>query len=152
MLDRVRRARHVVVDERPQDEHDGVDLADVGEELVAEALALAGALDEAADVDDLHGGVHDVAALRHLGEAVEALVGHLGDADVGVLGGERVRRGERAAAGEGVVQRALPGVGEADEAEAFHAADDATGAWSLRSPRMRWGLSISLSEELADPA
>ena len=128
VLDRVGRARHVVVDERPQHEHDGVDLADVGEELVAEALALAGALDEAADVDDLHGGVHDVAALGHLGQAVEALVGHLGDADVRVLGGERVRRGERAAAREGVVQRALPGVGEADEAEAFHAADDATGA------------------------
>ena len=80
--------------------------------------------DEPADVDDLDGGVDDVAAPRHRGQAVEALVGDLGDADVGVLGGERVRRGERAAAGECVVQRALAGVGEADEAEAFHAADD----------------------------
>ena len=124
---RVGRARHVVVLERPQHEHDGVDLADVGEELVAEALALARPLDEAADVDDLHRGVHDVAALGHRGQPVEALVGHLGDADVRVLGGERVRRGERAAAGEGVVQRALARVGEADEAEAFHAADDAIG-------------------------
>ena len=51
---------HVVVVERPQHEHDGVDLADVAEEVVAEALALARALDQAADVDDLHRGVDDV--------------------------------------------------------------------------------------------
>ena len=64
--------------------------------------------------------------LRHRGQPVEALVGHLGDADVGVLGGEGVRRGERAAAGEGVVQRALARVGEADQAEAFHDGAQAT--------------------------
>ena len=58
--------------------------------------------------------------LRHRGQPVEAVVGHLGDADVRVLGGEGVRRGERAAAGEGVVQRGLARVGEADQAEAFH--------------------------------
>ena len=57
------RPGDVVVVERPQHEHDGVDLADVGEELVAEALALARPLDEAADVDDLHRGVHDVLRL-----------------------------------------------------------------------------------------
>ena len=62
VLDRVARARHVVVLERPQHEHDGVDLADVGEELVAEALALARAFDEAADVDDLDRGVDHVAS------------------------------------------------------------------------------------------
>ena len=92
----------------------------------------------------------DVAAARHLGQPVESLVGHLGDADVRVLGGERIRRGERAAACQGVVQRALAGVGEADQAEAFHAADDATGALAT-VPEVRWGLSLSLSEELADP-
>ena len=56
----------------------------------------------------------------HLGQPVEAGVGHLGHADVGVGGREGVRRGERAAAGQRVVQRRLAGVGEADEAEAFH--------------------------------
>ena len=35
---------------------DGVGVADVGEELVAHALALAGALDQARDVHKLHGG------------------------------------------------------------------------------------------------
>ena len=97
VFDRVGRAGDVVVDERPQHEHDRVDLADVGEELVAETLALAGAFDEPADVDDLDRGVHDVLRLRHRGEPVEPLVGHLGDADVRVLRGERVRarRGRR---------------------------------------------------------
>ena len=60
VLERVGRAGDVVVVERPQHEHDGVDLADAAEEPVAEALALAGALDQAADVDHLHRGVHDV--------------------------------------------------------------------------------------------
>ena len=58
--------------------------------------------------------------LRHLGESVESLVGDLGDADVGVLGGEGVGRGEGAATGERVVERALAGVGESDQTEAFH--------------------------------
>ena len=38
----------------------------------------------------------------------------------GILRGEGVRRGERAATGECVVQRALARVGETDQAEAFH--------------------------------
>ena len=70
--------------------------------------------------------------LRHRGEPVETVVGHLGDADVRVLGGERVRRGERAAAGEGVVQRALARVGEADQAEAFHERAEATEPLATR--------------------
>ena len=98
VLERVGRAGHVVVGEGPQHEDDGVDLADVAEELVAEALALAGPRHQAADVDELHGGRHDVLALAHLGQRVEPVVGHPGHADVGVGGGERVGRGERAAA------------------------------------------------------
>jgi hypothetical protein len=120
VLDRVVRAVDVAVDEGAQDEHDRVDLADVGQELVAQALALARPLDEAADVDDLHRGVDDVLRLGHHRQPIEPIVGDRGDADVRVLGGERVRRGERAAAGEGVVQGALARVGETDQAEAFH--------------------------------
>ena len=59
MFDRVARPGHVVVLERAQHQHDRIDLADVGEELVAETLALRRAFDQTADVDDLHGGVHD---------------------------------------------------------------------------------------------
>ena len=118
----------VVVLERPQHEHDGVDLADVGEELVAEALALRRALDQTADVDDLHRGVHDRLRLAHRRQPIDALVGHLGDADVRILRGEGVRRGKRAATGEGVVQRALARVGEANQAEAFHS-EECEATW-----------------------
>ena len=123
----IRGAGDVVVDERPEHEHDGVDLADVGEELVAQALALRGALDEPADVDDFHGSVHEHLGLAHRAQALDALVGYLGHADVGVLGGEGVWRSERAPTSESVVQRALARVGETDQAEAFHSAREATG-------------------------
>ena len=64
MLQRVGRAGHVGVGERPQHVDDGVGLADPGQELVAQPLALASALDQAADVDELHGGRHHVLRSR----------------------------------------------------------------------------------------
>ena len=45
--------------EAAQDVADRVDLADVGEELVAEPFALAGAADEAGDIDELQICRHD---------------------------------------------------------------------------------------------
>ena len=65
-------------------------------------------------------GVDHVLRRRHHGQPVEPVVGHLGHADVGILRRERVRRGERAPAGERVVQRGLARVGETDQTEAFH--------------------------------
>ena len=47
---------HVAVLEAAQHVGDGVDLADVGEELVAQALALAGAAHQAGDVDEFELG------------------------------------------------------------------------------------------------
>ncbi len=52
----------VLVGEEADDLADSVALADVGEELVAEALSLARALDEPGNVDELHDRRHD--ALR----------------------------------------------------------------------------------------
>ena len=134
MFERIRRSGDVVVDERPEDEHDRVDFADVGEELVAETFALAGSLDESADVDDLDRGVDGLLRLRHRRQLVEAIVGHLGHTDVGVLRGERVRRSERTTAGQRVVQRTLARVGETDQSETFHEPPEATDA---RTPARR---------------
>ena len=78
----------VGVVEAAEDVYDGVGFTDVGEEFVAEAFALAGALDESGDVDDFHGGGDDVGGLHELDEAVEALVGYSDDADVGLYGAE----------------------------------------------------------------
>ena len=85
----------VLVAEEAHDLGDRVGLADVGEELVAEALALARALHEARDVDELDGRGHDPLRVDDLGEPVEPSVGHRHDADVGLDGGERVVGGVR---------------------------------------------------------
>ena len=114
------RTGNVVVFEGAQHEHNGVDLTDVGEELVAEAFALARAFDQAADVDDLNRGMNHVLRLGHHGQLIEARVGHLGDADVRVFRGERIGGREGTPTREGVVKRGLARIGEADEAEAFH--------------------------------
>jgi hypothetical protein len=56
VTDRVDRSGHMVdvlVLETTDDLNDGIDLPDMGEKLVAQALALAGALDQAGDIDEL---------------------------------------------------------------------------------------------------
>ena len=55
-IDGAHHVQDVVVIEAANDVHDGVGLADVREELVAEPLALARAGDEAGDVDELDCG------------------------------------------------------------------------------------------------
>jgi hypothetical protein len=57
---------------------DRVGLADVGQELVAQALALRGARDQAGDVDELHRGRQDLLRLDDGRQLVEARVGHFG--------------------------------------------------------------------------
>ena len=58
--------------EAAHDLHDGVHLADVGEELVAEALALARALHQAGDVHELDRRGDDDVRLRDLLQHVAA--------------------------------------------------------------------------------
>ena len=53
---RRRRGRRPASSKQRTHVEDGVDLADVAEELVAEALALAGAAHQAGDVDELERG------------------------------------------------------------------------------------------------
>ena len=124
VIERVLRAGHVVagctLGEGTEDEHDGIDFADVGQEFVAKAFALACSLDEAADIDKLAGGVHDLLGLRHLRQQQQALVRHRRPADVGLFGRKWVRRSQRPTARKRVEQRGLACVGETDEPEAFH--------------------------------
>ena len=80
---------HVVVIKASQHVDDGVGLADVAQELVAQALAAAGALDQAGDVDNLDRGGHDARGIHQFGEFVQSLIGHGDDAHVGLDGAER---------------------------------------------------------------
>ena len=76
--ERVGVAGHVVVLEGPQHQADGVGLADAGQEAVAETLPGRRPGDQAGDVDELDGGVHDLAAGAHLGQGIEPVVGRPG--------------------------------------------------------------------------
>ena len=79
---------------------DGVDFADVGEELVAEPLALGGAAHQACDVDEGQARRNDLRGFGELGQHVEARIGHRDFADIRLDGAERIvrrlrRRGRR---------------------------------------------------------
>ena len=113
-------ARHRRIVEGAEHVEDGVAVTQRAEEPVPEALAGARALDQRGDVDDLEAGVHELLGVRHLAEPVDPLVGHVGDPDRGLGGGERVRGDDRVGAGERVEQTRLAAVRKADEAETLH--------------------------------
>ena len=87
----VARSGNVVVDEGTEHEHDCIDFADVGKELVAETLTFARAFHQATDVDNFDGGIHHFLAFRHLRQRIKTRVEHLCHADVGIFRGERIR-------------------------------------------------------------
>ena len=96
---------HVVVVEAAQHVDDGIRLADVGQELVAQSLTLAGALHESCNVDNLHRGGHYAPRVHQLSELSEPLIGHGDDAHVGLDSTEgevcRLRLGVRQTVEEG---------------------------------------------------
>ncbi len=107
---------HVVVLEAAHHVDDGVGLADVGQELVAQAFALAGAGHQARDVDELDDGRHDALGLDDLGQLRQPRIGHFDHADVRLDGAERVVLGRDAGLGQGVEEGGLADVGQADDA------------------------------------
>src|SRR5690606_31486172 len=68
--------------EAADDVKNRVDLADVGQELVAQPLTAAGPADDTGDVDDADGGGDDLFTLDELLDDVEPLVGNGDNADV----------------------------------------------------------------------
>ena len=78
----------VIVVEAADDVEDGVGLADVCEEFVAEAFAFAGAFYEAGDVGDFDGCGHHGAGFADVHEGLYAVIGHGDDAYVGFDGAE----------------------------------------------------------------
>ena len=108
---------HVRVAEEAHHFADGVRLADVRKELVAQTLALAGAGDQAGDVDELHRCRHDARRVVNGGQGVQPRVGHGDHAHVGLDGGERVVGREAALVREGREQRGLADVGQAHDTD-----------------------------------
>ena len=94
-IDTARDMHDLGVVEAANDVHNGVGRADVSEELVAEALTLARAGDQAGDVDELHRGGNERFGLEDRGDAIQPLVRHADDAHVRVDGAERIVGGLR---------------------------------------------------------
>ncbi len=109
--------RDVVILEAAQHVGDRVDFADVGEELVAEALAGRGAAHEAGDVDEGQPGRQNLCGLGNGGQLVEARVGHRHLADVRFDGAKGiVRRLRLRRLRQGVEQGGFADVRQADDA------------------------------------
>ena len=92
---------------------DGVRAAYVLQEFVAQALAVAGALDKPGYVHELYDGRGVLLGAVQVAQEVQPLIGHSHHADVGLDGAERVVGALRARVGDGVEQGALAHVGQA---------------------------------------
>ena len=105
--------------EAAQDMDDRIDLADVGEELVAEPFALAGAAHQPGNVDELDLGLDLLRRFGDAGDLVEPLVGHRDAADIGLDRAEgiigRLRRG---GFGQRIEKGRFADVRQADDAAA----------------------------------
>ena len=83
-------AHDVLIGEIAHDLADGIRLADVGEELVAQAGAIVGTLHQTGDVDELHRGGHDAAGMHDIRQRLQAIVRYVHDTDVGIDGGKGI--------------------------------------------------------------
>ena len=93
---------------------DGVARLDVTEKGVAEALALAGALHETGDVDDVEEGGHLARRLERIDEEVETRVGHGHATLVRIDRAEGKVLGSRLQLGQYVEEGRLANIGYAD--------------------------------------
>jgi len=105
------------VGEHPDDLADRVCLADVREELVAQALTLGRALHDPGDVDEAHRRGHLAGRAEDRGQDCEASVGDADDSDVGLDRRERVVRRYDVVLGQRVEQGGLAHVGQPDDAD-----------------------------------
>ncbi len=79
----------ISVVEAAQHVQDGVCLANIGQELVAQALPAGSPLHQAGNVHDFHGGGNGALGLANVREHLQALVRHIGGTHIGVDGAER---------------------------------------------------------------
>ncbi len=106
----------VVVLEAAHDMRDRIGLADRGQKLVAQSLALRRPGNEPGDIDELHGRGQHLLRVRDRSELGQTRIGNFDDADIGLDRAERVVLGGNARPGQRVEERRLPDVGQADNA------------------------------------
>jgi hypothetical protein len=116
-VDRAGDVHHVAVLEATHHHQDRVGFSDVGQELVAQALAFGRAGDQAGDVHDLDDGRHQLLGRDEAADELEPRVRHRHDAHVGVDRAEGIVRGLGLARRQGVEDRAFAYVGKPNDTD-----------------------------------
>ena len=112
---------HVGILETAHHVDDGVDLADITQELVAEPLALRGAAHQAGDIDKGEPRRHNDGRLGERRQRIEPLIRNCDLADIRLDGTERIiRRLGGSCFRQRIEERRLADIGQADDA-AFEA-------------------------------
>ena len=112
----VRVANDIRILKAANNVHNRLALADVGEELVAQALTVARALDQTGDIDKLDDGRGRLLRVIHGGKLIQPLIRHGDNAGVRLDGAERVIRRFRARLGDRVKQSGFADVRQTDNA------------------------------------
>ena len=107
----------IVIRESANHLADRVCLTDVSEEGVAHALALGRAFHDAGDVHEGHGRRQDALGAKDLRQAVKAMIRQLHEANVRLNRGERVVGRQNVGTGQGIKQRGLANVRQADDSK-----------------------------------
>ena len=94
---------------------DSVSVANVCQELVAQALTLVCALDQASDVHKLNSCRHDATRIDNLGQLLEPCVGYVNNTHVRVDGSKRIVCGQATLAGQRGEQRRFTNVWQAND-------------------------------------
>ena len=106
----------VIVLETAQHMDDRVDFADVAQELVAQAFALARTAHETRDIDEAQLGRDDLGAAGNRRQLIKPRIRYADLADIGLDRTERIiRRLRRLRFGQRIEQGALADIGQADD-------------------------------------
>ena len=135
----------VLVFKAAHDLQNRVHLADVREELVAQAFALARAAHETSDVHQFDGGGGELFGVIDVGQVVQPRIRDAHHAHIGLDGAEGVIFTRSACARDCVEKRALSDIGQADDAK-FHSGSPFINGFFGRSAcggapgnRLWWG-------------
>ena len=120
---------------------DGIGGADVAQELVAQTLALACALDQTGDVNELDDGGGGLLGGIEIAQPLQPLIGHGDHAHIGVDGAEGIVVGGNTGIGDGIEQSGLANIGQSDDTK-FHIAKFSFGMY-LRNSHKKTGYIIA---------
>ena len=118
-IDRAVHVGDVFVLKAAHNVHNGVHLADVGQELIAQSLALGRAAHQTGDIDKLDDGRGDLFGIIHLGQHIQPLVRNRHHAGIGLYRTKRIVGRLRSCLGNGIEQRAFADIRQSHNAQ-FH--------------------------------